>query len=488
MGCCNELCAGCCLLRDSFSRISLETLMVSTQYGTGPTWTLALMSTPSYVQIGDTVAGTSTVDSKKYYWYVDDVSGSNVTVRFLFSDAENPADLDPQSNVISELTVKRLGTEYYTDTTKANYLWGVTDDECLVSNAGASSTLFISDADELYSYVLEIAGSGRGDSSDPDHLRVRSSCDASSANYNQTQLTFSDCTDCQDDYRLVSTLVQGSSTTEVCPPDISNLGILPASDGKLHGQIANDDGVVFLRYCIKQQNSGSISTSDLSFVALVGPSIEKPVGMQNGSGYGDGVSGMGDKAGISLDASVKCHSVQLSYTDQSDPDDNEPACPGCISWQCGDATDIAWLDSRNRDETDLLVIDGTASFDGTTVTVGSSQVVKLASQMGIRSYTEPDGTLQDNYTNSPVRIGLASDIEVRGNAGDQIVHGWTLVIGDADGDGGSINGESYPVKSQTWYRMRWCSTFQTELDSGSVAAAAFVEAGFIEEIDGSLVY
>ena len=91
--------------------------MVSTQYGTGPTWTLALMSTPSYVQIGDTVAGTSTVDSKKYYWYVDDVSGSNVTVRFLFSDAENPADLDPQSNGISELTVKRLGTEYYTDTT-----------------------------------------------------------------------------------------------------------------------------------------------------------------------------------------------------------------------------------------------------------------------------------------------------------------------------------------------------------------------------------
>ena len=179
--------------------------------------------------------------------------------------------------------------------------------------------------------------------------------------------------------------------------------------------------------------------------------------------------------------------MHIEYTDQrhTSSDPNDP-CRQCISFQCGDTTnDLAWLDSANRDDTGLLVIDATdeaaQSFDGTTLSITGANTVEIASQMGIRSYSEPDGTMQQEYKKSPIRIGFAFDINVTGTQGVQVQHGWTLVFGNAtDGEFGSINGEAHPIKAGETYHMRYCNTFQVDLSSTVRAATSFVETGFVK--------
>ena len=495
MGCCDQ-CEDCCVIDDKFSRVNIETLTFSSQSTSGSDYEVTMDDTVESAQAGDTIYGESQMDNYDYYYYVKSVSGAVVTVRFLYSEGEWESaslDPDPESQSISTFKTLRLGTSYYTNETPANYMYGVTEDGFLVNNA--SAPLFLTDADELYSYTLKVAGKRNGQATIAEHLRIRSGSNADSTNYNETKILLSDCTECRADYKLTSELVQ-ASTTDVCPPNISDQGILPASDGTVYGDYKDEDGVVHLQYCIKQQyaDTGSdpdLSTEKLSFTAMAGPG--DMIAFQNGTALGDGSSGMGNKTGIVFSTSVKVKSVRLDYTDQSDPRNSNPYhrsdCNPCITWQCSDSiTRLPYLNSGNRDDTGLLVIDGTASFDGSIVTVGGNQTVKLAAQLGTRSMSDPDGTTNDNFTMSPIRVGTVSDIEVTGRIGDSVTHGWTIVFGDHTGAGGTVNGESYPIKAGKYYLMRWCNTFQDIYDRKPVTGKHFVQNGFVKEIDGETIY
>ena len=433
------------------------------------------------------------MDDYKYYYYVAGVSGTAVTLKFLYSEGEwesSSLDPDPETQGIQSFTVKRLGSEYYTNTTEPNYMYGVTDDDFLVSRAGSTSTLFISELDEVDTFWMSTQSAGVGDASSPDYLRLRTFSTATGSAYNETKLRFSDCTDCEADYQLISTAT--SPSTEVCPPNISDQGILPASDGLVYGQLAESNGLVTLEYCTKRQyiitgyNSSNkrytytLDTEFNSFVVLAGPGVARV--MQNGTAFGSTSTGYGDKHGVSFDNTVKVKRILIEQTDQGN-DTYADNCRKCIGFKCGDTThDLAWLDSANRDDTGLLVIDGEGgSFDGTTLTVSGGSSVEIASQMGIRSYCEPDGTQQDQYKKSPIRIGFAFDISVTGTEGASVTHGYTLVFGNStDGEGGSIDGIEYPIIAGQTYQMRYCNTFQVDLDSGTNPSSVFVESGFVK--------
>lgn len=486
MGCCRGSCADCCLVYDEFERNSLETLTFSSQSGSGEDCVVTMTSDPSYCAAGDTLGGTSMMDDYKYYYYVESVDGDEVTLKFLYSEGDwesSSLDPDPETQGISSFTVRRLGSAYYTNTTEPNYLYGVTDDDFLVTRAGNTSTLFLTDIDGESSFWLSLQASGKGDSSSYDYLRIRTFSTANASAYNESRLRFDDCSECQADYQLISTA--SSPATDVCPPDITEQGILPASDGLVFGQLAEEDGLVTLEYCTKQQyadtsDDPALSTTRNSFVCLAGPG--KANVMQNGTAYGSGESGYGDKHGLCFENTVKVKKVHLEFTDQNhDPTDPNAECKQCITWQCGDATEIAWLDSANRDDTGLLVIDGSGTtWDGTTLTVAGGNTVEIGSQMGIRSMCDPDGTMNNNYSLSPIRIGFAFDINVTGTEGASVEHGWTLVFGNStDGDGGSINGEDHPVKAGETYHMRYCNTFQVDLSNKPRATTSFVETGFV---------
>ena len=496
MACCRGSCADCCLVYDEFERNSLETLTFSSQSGSGEDCVVTMTSAPSYCAAGDTLGGTSMMDDYKYYYYVVSVSSTAVTLKFLYSEGDWESaslDPDPETQGIESFTVRRLGSAYYTNTDEPNYLYGVTDDDYLVTRAGNTSTLFFTSLDEVNSFWIHTQAKGKGDSSSPDYLRIRTFCTSDASVHNETKLKFSDCTECEADYQLTSTATTPS--TEICPPNISNQGILPASDGLVYGQLAESNGLVTLEYCTKEQykitgEAYGTDTYELddefnSFVVVAGP--DRALVMQNGTAYGVGSSSYGDKAGICFENTVRIKKLHIEYTDQShtSSDPNDP-CRQCISFQCGDTTnDLAWLDSANRDDTGLLVIDATdeaaQSFDGTTLSITGANTVEIASQMGIRSYSEPDGTMQQEYKKSPIRIGFAFDINVTGTQGVQVQHGWTLVFGNAtDGEFGSINGEAHPIKAGETYHMRYCNTFQVDLSSTVRAATSFVETGFVK--------
>jgi len=494
MGCCG--CGECCLLEDDLSRVNIESLEFSSQSTTGLDYEVTMASTPSNVQAGDTIYGQSSLDDYNYYYYVKSVSGDVVTVRFLYSEGDwvsSSLDPDPESQSISSFETRRLGSEYYTNDTPANYMFGVTEDGYIINNT--SSPLFLTDADGLYSFLLNVSAKRNGKGTSSEYIRIRTASTASSDNYNETNILLSDCTTCRADYKLTSKLVQ-SSTTAVCPPSISDQGILPASDGTVYGDYKDDNDLVHLKYCVKQQydsvgSDPDLSTEKLSFTAMAGPGEMNA--FENGTAYGDGTTGMGNKTGIVFDSTVKVKSVLLEYTNQSDPRNSDPYhnsdCKPCITWQCKDSFEnLAYLNSSQRDDTGLLVIDGTASFDGSIVTVGSSQTVKLAAQLGTRSMSDPDGSLNENFTLSPIRIGTLADIEVTGREGDKVTHGWTIVFGNSYGVGGSVNGESYPIKSGTWYQLRWCNTFQDIANSEPVTTKHFVQNGFVKEVDGETIY
>jgi len=495
MACCQGSCADCCLVYDEFERNSLETLTFSSQSGYGEDCVVTMTADPEYCLPGDTLGGTSTMDYYKYYYYVESVDDDELTLKFLYSEGDWESaslDPDPETQGIESFTVRRLGSAYYTNTTEPNYLYGVTDDDFLVTRAGSSSTLFFTDLDEVNSFWINMQAKGKGDESAPDYLRIRTFCTATASVYNETKLKFSDCTECEADYQLVSTSTNPS--TEVCPPNISNQGILPASDGLVYGQLAESNGLITLEYCTKEQykitSDGPFGeTYELddefnSFVVVAGPDL--PRVMQNGTAFGVGSTDYGDKAGICFENTVRIKKMHIEYTDQShDSSSPNTYCKQCISFQCGDTVnDLAWLDSENRDDTGLLVVDATdedaQSFDGTTLSITGANTVEIASQMGIRSYSEPDGTMQEEYKKSPIRIGFAFDIHVTGTQGVQVQHGWTLVFGNAtDGEFGSINGEAYPIKAGQTYHMRYCNTFQVDLDTKPRAAKTFVETGFV---------
>ena len=64
----------------------------------------------------------------------------------------------------------------------------------------------------------------------------------------------------------------------------------------------------------------------------------------------------------------------------------------------------------------------------------------------------------------------------------------TIVFGNSSGVGGSVNGESYPIKAGTWYQLRWCNTFQDIANSEPVFTKHFVQNGFVKQVDGETIY
>jgi len=137
MGCCGAAPEGCDILRDDFTRDSLETLTFSSQSSSTYGWYITMTSTPTACIVGDTLTGQSTFDSQFYSYYVTDVSASVVKVEFLYVETPDESlDPDPETQGITSFTVKRLGSDYaVSDTTQpANYLYGIGSDGLVASN------------------------------------------------------------------------------------------------------------------------------------------------------------------------------------------------------------------------------------------------------------------------------------------------------------------------------------------------------------------
>ena len=109
MGCCGAAPEGCDILRDDFTRDSLETLTFSSQSSSTYGWDITMTSTPTACIVGDTLTGQSTMDSQYYSYYVKDISSSTVTVEFLYVETPDESlDPDPETQGITSFTVKRL--------------------------------------------------------------------------------------------------------------------------------------------------------------------------------------------------------------------------------------------------------------------------------------------------------------------------------------------------------------------------------------------
>lgn len=137
MGCCGAAPEGCDILRDDFTRDSLETLTFSSQSSSIYGWYITMTSTPTACTVGDTLTGQSTFDSQYYSYYVTDVSSSIVKVEFLYVETPDESLApDPETQGITSFTVKRLGSDYSVSNSAqpANYLYGIGSDGLVASN------------------------------------------------------------------------------------------------------------------------------------------------------------------------------------------------------------------------------------------------------------------------------------------------------------------------------------------------------------------
>ena len=137
MGCCGAAPEECDILRDDFSRDSLETLTYSSQSSSTYGWDITMTSTPTACTVGDTLSGESQMDYQLYSYYVTGVSGTTVSVEFLYVNTPDESlDPDPETQGITSFTVKRLGSNYsVSDSTQpANYLYGIGSDGLVASN------------------------------------------------------------------------------------------------------------------------------------------------------------------------------------------------------------------------------------------------------------------------------------------------------------------------------------------------------------------
>jgi hypothetical protein len=276
----------------------------------------------------------------------------------------------------------------------------------------------------------------------------------------------------------------------------------PELAGTVRGQLADSTGLVKLKVCQKLWSRTAIE-NQVQIIASAGPNPEIPVAITGASPFagtntftsiGGSNTGLGDKVMISTSKSKIIKSLNFGYNDN---EEGESGCPSCMHLNCEEAADLKWSDSANRTkwDEDILYVPGLTygnqNYAGFVGTVDRS--AKTLTLAGPSGYTPSTTSGQEfslfgsltmgqqasvNYFDSEGRKAAASEdftlTETAGGYGTYSVieltmerlftlvepmSGLTIVCGDVNGVGGSVNGTYYsfwPIKAGKKYRVTIC--------------------------------
>lgn len=491
MGCCGAAPEGCDILRDDFSRDSLETLTFSSQSSTTYGWAITMTSTPTACTVGDTITGESLMDYQDYSYYVSAVSGDTVTVEFLYVETPDESlDPDPETQGITSFTVKRLGSNYaVSDTSQpANYLYGVCSNGLVASNTsgehGDRSWLRLTPLDGKQNFKLSTTLHHYGTTSHV--MKIHTMTDESNVDDYHNGVEFYDntCTTCTTTDRAYIQFagkykyptgsgdnarkrdpfnnLEGDTYSEVASYQ-SSANTIP-----VNGVYFKDDGIP-LEYCQKEYvdsilfNRLNLSAS-LNYVsatatvgipnglALVGATTMYGLNPSNTS-YGGGE--LSNKTFIKNTEHIQATSLVVQYNDRQA---GKRTCGACIAdLTCTELQNLPqYIDSRDRDVSQTVYDLGFTPSEVTThsanktITYNSStekrlyqsglgaaaevvrgnlfEIPEISESGGIHSYSMIDDRIGETY-------GLYSVLDVTFNANDSYVDNGFRIGVDASGNG-----------------------------------------------------
>ena len=519
MGCCGAAPEGCDILRDDFSRDSLETLTYSSQSSSTYGWYITMTSTPTACTVGDTLTGQSTFDSQFYSYYVTDVSASVVKVEFLYVETPDESlDPDPETQGITSFTVKRLGSDYaVSDTTQpANYLYGIGSDGLVASNTageyGDRAWLELTGLSGKQNFKLDATIHHYGST---DHtLEIHTmTTDANVDDYhNGVKFVDNSCTTCTTNNRAHVQFagkykyptgaggnarkrdpfnnLSGNRFTEIVSYQ-SSANTIP-----VNGVYYKDDSIN-ITYCQKeylesiQYNRENLSLTLNYISATVTVGIENGLALvgaatmygQNPSQTGYGGSELSNRTFINNTKPIQAKSLVVQYNDGQS---GKEICGSCISdMTCSELQLLPqYIDSRDRDVEQTVYDLGftpsevtTHSIDKTVTYNSSSE--KLLQQPGIGSAAEVwrgefyviHSHGKYSYAMIDAKIGeiygMYSEMDVQFNASDSYTENGFRVGIDSSGNGyySLSTDATIPSSEMTYdarittgktYKLGWC--------------------------------
>ena len=519
MGCCGAAPEGCDILRDDFTRDSLETLTFSSQSSSTYGWDITMTSTPTACIVGDTLTGQSTMDSQYYSYYVKDISSSTVTVEFLYVETPDESlDPDPETQGITSFTVKRLGSNYsVSDSTQpANYLYGIGSDGLVASNTegeyGNRSWLELTGLSGKQNFKLDVTIHHYGST---DHtLEVHTmTTDANVDDYhNGVKFVDNTCTTCTTTNKAHIQFASkykyplGTGTYYNAARDPFNhqetSPYRSVQSGKntipVNGVYYKDDSID-ISYCQKEYLQPinwdySDPTKTLNYM-----SVTATVGVPNGLAlvgaatvYGQntnlsyGGNELGNRTFIKNTKPIQAKSLVVQYNDRQS---GKEICGSCISeMSCSELQLLPqYIDSRDRDveqtvydlgfdpsEVTTHSYDQTITYNSTTEKVlfqpgyGSAapiyhgffwRIVRDSLSGTTWRFLMEDGRIGEIY-------GMYSEMEVTFNAANSYIQNPLLVGIDGDGNGyynlthlsDSMGAEVYDTRITTGQKINvgWC--------------------------------
>ena len=487
MGCCEN--TGCLIFQDDFIRTSLETLTYSSETATTDGWVVTMTASATSCQAGDTISGESQLDYEKYYYYVDEVDGDEVTVLFLYGPSQSDSShYAPSWQGITTFAVRRLGTSYATPTaagSSANYMWGVTDDG-LTGRSSHKLEVTAMAGNENFIFVGEWE-------KDTDNYQTELLTNFNSTTDEANRCVFrdSDCTDCYytpesraDGYQsfIDSDFI---TTSNLLSPTTNESSFGIEGSINLRGQLAVGDQLTW-RICQKVWPGDS---TRVNIIASAGGSENKPDQVIGTTAYGSGYTYAGDKVALNVSDGKAIKSISFRY---NDAESGKETCDSCVETQCDEQTaEMMFVDTKNRTDVEKDVqIGSQAGFCGTTTassvtgnitysatgsclassgtaTVkpyrGSSTTTTISdSGSGFGQSSRPTGDTSDTNTDT---FGLYSEIDVTVSEGVVVTHGYQIKCGDADGDGcyikfsdtgSEVTDPNHLVKDGHSYTMGYC--------------------------------
>ena len=491
MGCCGAAPEGCDILRDDFSRDSLETLTYSSQSSSTYGWDITMTSTPTACTVGDTLSGESQMDYQLYSYYVTGVSGTTVSVEFLYVNTPDESlDPDPETQGITSFTVKRLGSNYsVSDSTQpANYLYGIGSDGLVASNTagayGDRSWLELTGLSGKQNFKLDAVIHHYGST---DHtLEIHTmTTDANVDDYhNGVKFVDNSCTNCTTTNRAHVQFAgkykypSGTHHTFVRRRDPFNnlandsgtgVGSYQSSSNTIPvNGVYYKDNSINISYCQKEYLETILYNRLDDSETLNYISATVTVGIENGLAlvgaatmfglnpsqtiYGG--SELSNRTFIKNTKPIQAKSLVVQYNDRQS---GKQVCGSCISdMTCSELQLLPqYIDSRDRDVEQTVYDLGFTPSEVTTSTINktityNSSAEKLLHQPGIGSAAEvyrgdffeipiTGSVTKYSYSMIDSRIGeiygMYSEIDVQFNASDSYTDNGFRVGIDSSGNG-----------------------------------------------------
>ena len=511
MGCCGAAPEGCDILRDDFSRDSLETLTYSSQSSSTYGWDITMTSTPTACTVGDTLSGESQMDYQLYSYYVTGVSGTTVSVEFLYVNTPDESlDPDPETQGITSFTVKRRGSNYsVSDSTQpANYLYGIGSDGLVASNTagqyGDRSWLELTGLSGKQNFKLNAVIHHYGST---DHtLEIHTmTTDANVDDYhNGVKFVDNSCTTCTTTNRAHVQFAgkykypSGTHHTSVRRRDPFNnlandsgtgVGSYQSSSNTIPvNGVYYKDNSINISYCQKEYLETILYNRLDDSETLNYISATVTVGIENGlalvgaatmfglnpSKTFYGGSELSNRTFIKNTKPIQAKSLVVQYNDRQS---GKQVCGSCISdMTCSELQLLPqYIDSRDRDVDQTVYDLGFTPSEVTTSTINktityNSSAEKLLHQPGIGSAAEvyrgdffeipiTGSVTKYSYSMIDSRIGeiygMYSEIDVQFNASDSYTDNGFRVGIDSSGNGYySVSSDATIPSSEITYDAR----------------------------------